>query len=66
MAKSALIASEASMKATVDPQILAHFAMIAPPTIEKPVVVKKQYFVESSDNDLGGKRRDLSDYTALA
>ncbi|XP_014479481.1 PREDICTED: uncharacterized protein LOC106746875 [Dinoponera quadriceps] len=56
MAKSALANSEASMIATtVDPQILAHFAMIAPPSvIEKPAIVKKQYFVESSDNDLGG------------
>ncbi|XP_032691280.1 uncharacterized protein LOC116853977 [Odontomachus brunneus] len=55
MAKSALATSEASMVAAVDPQILAHFTMIAPPpVVEKPVIVKKQYFVESSDNDLGG------------
>jgi len=69
MARSALVASEASMRATqvVDSQILAHLAIIAPSTIdEKPVVVKKQYFVESSDNDLGGKRTDLSGYIALA
>ncbi|EFN84766.1 uncharacterized protein LOC105182976 [Harpegnathos saltator] len=52
MAKSALATSEAST--TVDPQILAHFTMIAPPPVEKPIVVKKQYLVESSDNDLGG------------
>lgn len=55
MAKSALATSEASMKATIDPQILAHFAMVAPPITEKSTIVKKQYFMESSDNDLGGK-----------
>ncbi|XP_020287782.1 uncharacterized protein LOC109856664 [Pseudomyrmex gracilis] len=54
IAKSALATSEASMKTTVDPQILAHLGMIAPPTAEKSIVIKKQYFVESSDNDLGG------------
>ncbi|XP_011863859.1 PREDICTED: uncharacterized protein LOC105559855 isoform X2 [Vollenhovia emeryi] len=54
MAKSALATSEASMKTTIDPQILAHFAMVAPPTAEKSTIVKKQYFIESSDNDLGG------------
>lgn len=54
MAKSAVATSEASMKTTIDPQILAHFAMVAPPTTEKPTIVKKQYFMESSDNDLGG------------
>lgn len=54
IAKSALVASETSIKTTIDPQILAHFAMIAPPTTEKSIV-KKQYFMESSDNDLGGK-----------
>ncbi|KAG5317206.1 TRPV6 protein, partial [Pseudoatta argentina] len=54
IAKSALATSEASMKTTIDPQILAHFAMVAPPTIEKSSIVKKQYFMESSDNDLGG------------
>ncbi|XP_025075486.1 uncharacterized protein LOC105432571 [Pogonomyrmex barbatus] len=53
MAKSALATSEASMKTAIDPQILAHFAMVAPPTTEKSTV-KKQYFMESSDNDLGG------------
>ncbi|XP_050466526.1 uncharacterized protein LOC126859345 isoform X5 [Cataglyphis hispanica] len=53
MAKSALAASEASMKTMVDSQILAHFAMIAPPVTEKSIV-KKQYFIESSDNDFGG------------
>ncbi|KMQ98799.1 transient receptor potential cation channel subfamily v member 6 [Lasius niger] len=52
IAKSALVASETSIKTTIDPQILAHFAMIAPPTTEKSIV-KKQYFMESSDNDLG-------------
>jgi len=55
MAKSALATSEASTKATIDPQILAHFAMVAPPTTEKSNVIKKQYFMESSDNDLRGK-----------
>lgn len=56
MAKSALATSEASMVAAVDPQILAHFTMIAPPpVVEKPAIVKKQYLVESSDNDLGGE-----------
>lgn len=56
IAKSALATSEASTVATVDPQILAHFTMIAPPpATEKPAIVKKQYFVESSDNDLGGE-----------
>lgn len=57
MAKSALATSEVSTVTTVDPQILAHFTMIAPPSmvVEKPTIVKKQYFVESSDNDLGGK-----------
>lgn len=54
IAKSALAASEASVKTTIDPQILAHFAMIPPPITEK-LIVKKQYFMESSDNDLGGK-----------
>ncbi|XP_012062295.1 PREDICTED: transient receptor potential cation channel subfamily V member 4 [Atta cephalotes] len=54
IAKSALATSEASLKTTIDPQILAHFAMVAPPTIEKSSIVKKQYFMESSDNDLGG------------
>ncbi|XP_024876105.1 transient receptor potential cation channel subfamily V member 4 [Temnothorax curvispinosus] len=54
MAKSAVATSEASMKTTIDPQILAHFAMVAPPTTEKSTIVKKQYFIESSDNDLGG------------
>ncbi|XP_018352954.1 PREDICTED: transient receptor potential cation channel subfamily V member 4 [Trachymyrmex septentrionalis] len=54
IARSALATSEASMKTTIDPQILAHFAMVAPPTIEKSSIVKKQYFMESSDNDLGG------------
>lgn len=63
MAKSALATSEASMKATVDPQILAHFGMIAPPATEKPIIVKKQYFVESSDNDLGGKRKSYLTYS---
>ncbi|XP_012535675.1 uncharacterized protein LOC105836286 [Monomorium pharaonis] len=53
MAKSAVATSEASMKTTIDPQILAHFAMVAPPTTEKSTIVKKQYFMESSDNDLG-------------
>ncbi|XP_072745359.1 uncharacterized protein Iav [Anoplolepis gracilipes] len=53
IAKSALVASEVSMKTTIDPQVLAHFALIAPPIIEKPIV-KKQYFIESSDNDFGG------------
>lgn len=59
IAKSALATSEASMKTTtvdtVDPQILAHFTMVAPPITEKSTIVKKQYFVESSDNELGGK-----------
>lgn len=55
MAKSALATSETSVKPTVDPQLLAHFTMIAPPPIEKPTIAKKQYFMESSDNDLGGK-----------
>ncbi|XP_011167034.1 uncharacterized protein LOC105200930 [Solenopsis invicta] len=55
IAKSAVATSEASMKTTIDPQILAHFAMVAPPTTEKSTVVKKQYFMESSDNDFGGK-----------
>ncbi|XP_018406237.1 PREDICTED: transient receptor potential cation channel subfamily V member 4 [Cyphomyrmex costatus] len=59
MAKSALATSEASMKTTIDPQILAHFAMVAPPTIEKSTIVKKQYFIESSDNDLGGNNNLL-------
>lgn len=54
MAKSALATSEASMKTTIDPQILAHFAMVVPPATEKSTIVKKQYFMESSDNDLGG------------
>ncbi|XP_029669571.1 uncharacterized protein LOC115239269 [Formica exsecta] len=53
IAKSALATSEASMKTTIDSQILAHFAMIAPPVTEKSIV-KKQYFIESSDNDFGG------------
>lgn len=55
IAKSAAATSEASMKTTIDPQILAHFAMVAPSTTEKSTIVKKQYFMESSDNDLGGK-----------
>lgn len=54
IAKSALATSEASMKATVDPHILTCFTAIAPSAAEKPV--EKQYFVESSDNDLGGKQ----------
>ncbi|XP_025267346.1 uncharacterized protein LOC105257199 isoform X3 [Camponotus floridanus] len=53
IAKSALAASEASVKTAIDPQILAHFAMIPPPITEK-FIVKKQYFMESSDNDVGG------------
>lgn len=56
MAKSALATSEASMKTTtVDPQILAHFIMIVPPITEKSTTIKKQYFVVSSNNELGGK-----------
>ncbi|XP_029163221.1 uncharacterized protein LOC114934682 [Nylanderia fulva] len=54
IAKSALAASEASMKTAIDAQILAQFAMIAPPLTTEKVIVKKQYFMESSDNDLGG------------
>lgn len=54
IAKSALATSEASVKTAIDPEILAHFAMIPPPITEK-FIVKKQYFMESSDNDLGGK-----------
>lgn len=53
IAKSALAASEASVKTAIDPQILPHFAMIPPPITEK-FIVKKQYFMESSDNDVGG------------
>lgn len=55
MAKSAVATSEASKKVSVNPQILSHFTMIVPPVIEESITVKKQYFVESSDNDLGGK-----------
>lgn len=60
MAKSAVATSETSVKPTVNPQILAHFTMTAPPPVEKPIIAKKQYFMESSDNDLGGKLKVLA------
>ncbi|XP_015434191.1 PREDICTED: uncharacterized protein LOC107189994 [Dufourea novaeangliae] len=53
MAQCAAASSEVSVEPKINLQILEQFTMIKIPVEEVPVV-KKQYFVESSDNDFGG------------
>ncbi|XP_054004498.1 uncharacterized protein LOC128890222 isoform X2 [Hylaeus anthracinus] len=54
MAERVLASAETSASSKVNLNILEQFTMTKIPVEEQTTVVKKQYFVESSDNDFGG------------
>lgn len=51
---AAASSSEVPVKPKLNLQILEQFTMTKVPVEEPVTIVKKQYFVESSDNDFGG------------